>query len=120
MRELAEKKSREKEIRIGKLEKTLAAKEKELQKVRARMVRPEALFRTDEFKAWDQAGIPVLLANGEPVSKGQMKKNGKAIERQAVAYEDLMAKSNNNPQHWLEAVQQEIGGIQDELAKLSR
>jgi cysteinyl-tRNA synthetase len=119
LRELAEKKTREKEMRISKLEKTLVTKEKELEKVKTSMVKPEDLFRTDEFKEWDESGVPVILANGEPVSKGQMKKSTKAVEKQAKAYQDLMAKCDSNPQPLLDAIQLEIDGIKDELVKLS-
>jgi cysteinyl-tRNA synthetase len=119
MRELAEKKAREKELRISKLEKTLVAKEKELERLKAAMVKPDDLFRTDEYKEWDTSGIPITLANGEPVSKGQMKKNTKAIEKQAKAYEDLMAKCDRNPQKLSDAIQREVDGIKNELATLS-
>jgi cysteinyl-tRNA synthetase len=119
LRELAEKKTREKEMRISKLEKTLVTKEKELEKLKTSMVKPEDLFRTDEFKVWDESGVPVILANGEPVSKGQMKKSTKAVEKQAKAYQDFMAKCEGNPQPLLDAIQLEIDGIKDELAKLS-
>ena len=58
MKEIAEKKAKETEMRISKLEKKLVAKEKELDKVKASMVKPTDLFRTDEFKEWDEAGVP--------------------------------------------------------------
>ena len=32
----------------------------------------------DEFKEWDEAGVPITMANGEAVTGGQIKKRKKA------------------------------------------
>ena len=63
LKEMAEKAAKEKEIQIGKLEKQLVARTKELEKVKTSMIKPEDLFRTDEFKEWDEAGVPITMAN---------------------------------------------------------
>ena len=83
------------------------------------MVKPQDLFRTDEFKEWDEAGVPITLANGDPVSGGQVKKKKKAIDKQAKAYNDLMEKSGNNPQEMLDSAQKEVDTIQAKLDALS-
>jgi cysteinyl-tRNA synthetase len=119
MREMAEKAAKEKEIQIGKLEKQLVARTKDMEKVRSSMVKPQDLFRTDEFKEWDETGAPTVMANGEPVSGGQVKKKKKAIEKQEKAYRDLMEKCGNNPQELLDSTQREIDAIQAKLDELS-
>ena len=50
LREMADKSAKEKEMQIGKLEKQLIARGRELDKVKNSMVKPQDLFRTDEFK----------------------------------------------------------------------
>lgn len=119
MKEMAEKAAKEKEIQIGKLEKQLVARTKDLEKVRSSMVKPQDLFRTDEFKEWDESGAPTVMANGDPVSGGQVKKKKKAIEKQEKAYQDLMEKCGNNPQELLDSTQKEIDAIKAKLDELS-
>ena len=119
LKEMADKADKEKEIQTGKLEKQLVARTKELEKVKSSMVKPEDLFRTDEFKEWDEAGVPLTMANGDPVSGGQVKKKKKAIEKQAKGYKGLMEKSGNNPQELLDAAQKEVETIQAKLNQLS-
>jgi len=119
IKEMADKAAKEKEIQLGKLEKQLVARTKELEKVKSSMIKPEELFKTDEFKEWDENGVPTLLANGDPVSGGQVKKKKKAIDKQAKAYKDLMDKSGNNPQEVLESTQKQVDDIQAKLKELS-
>lgn len=119
LKEMAEKARMEKEARIGKLEKQLAGKEKDLTKVKSSMVSPQDLFRTDEFKEWDESGVPITLANGDPVSKGQVKKKKKAIDNHKKAYNDLMEKSSNNPQQLLDEKQNEVDSLKAMIEELS-
>jgi cysteinyl-tRNA synthetase len=118
-KELAEKEAKEKEAQISKLEKQLIAREKECEKINNSMVKPQDMFRTDEFKEWDEAGVPITLANGEPVSGGQMKKKKKVIDKQLKAYTDLMEKCGNNPEKYLSAAQKEVDDIKEKLSSLS-
>lgn len=119
LREMAEKSAKEKEIQIGKLEKQLVARVKELDKVLSSMIKPEDLFRTDEYSEWDVDGAPITLANGDAVSGGQIKKKKKAIEKQAKAYQDVMEKSGDNPQELLDATQKEVDILKAKLLELS-
>lgn len=119
LKEMAQKAEQEKEIQIGKLEKQLVARNKELEKVKSSMVKPQNLFRTEEFKEWDENGVPITLANGEKVSGGQVKKKKKMVDKQAKAYKDLMEKSGDNPQQVVDATQNDIDGIKAKLEKLS-
>lgn len=118
-KELAEKAAKDKEAQISRLEKQLIAREKECEKIRNSMVAPPDMFRTDEFKEWDDDGVPITLANGDPVSAGQMKKKKKAIEKQSKAFNELMEKSGNNPQEYLSAAQKEVVDIKEKLYNLS-
>jgi cysteinyl-tRNA synthetase len=90
-----------------------------LEKVKSSMIKPQDLFRTDEFKEWDEAGVPVTMANGEAVSGGQVKKRKKAIEKQAKMYSDLMEKSGSNPQELLDSTQRDVDSIKEKLSELS-
>ena len=119
IKEMEEKAAKEKEIQISKLEKQLVAREKELEKVRSSLIKPEDLFRTDEFKEWDESGVPITMANGEAVSGGQVKKRKKAIDKQAKMYADLMEKSGNNPQELLDTTQKEVDSIKAKLSELA-
>jgi cysteinyl-tRNA synthetase len=119
LREMAEKSTKEKEIQINKIEKQLIARTKELDKVKSSMIKPEDLFRTDEYKEWDDGGAPITLANGDAVSGGQVKKKKKVIEKQAKAYQDLMEKSGNNPQELLDLTQKEVDALKSKLSELS-
>ena len=82
-------------------------------------VKPQDLFCTAEFTAWDEAGVPLTLANGEAVSGGQAKRKKKAKDKQAKAYKDLMATTGNNPQELLDSTQKEVDSIKAKVAELS-
>ena len=45
------------------------------------------MFRTDEFSAWDDDGLPTRTANGDEVAKSRSKKLRKDWERQKKAHE---------------------------------
>ena len=83
------------------------------------MTKPIDLFRTDEFKAWDEAGVPTMLANGDPVSGGQLKKKKKAIDKQAKVRDALMEKTGGNPQDLMTSIEKELDDMKNELEKLS-
>merc|ERR1711957_968220 len=119
LKEMAEKAAKEKEAQIGKLEKQLVARTKELEKVKNSMVKPQDLFRTEDFREWDESGVPITLADGNSVSGGQIKKKKKAIDKQAKAYKDLMDKSGNNPQELQDTAQKVVDSIKAKLKELS-
>ena len=54
----------------------MVARAKEVDKVKSSMVKPEDLFKTEEFKERDEIDVPINMANEEAVSGGQMK-NGR-------------------------------------------
>ena len=90
-----------------------------MEKIRSSMVSPKDLFKTEEFKEWDEEGVPITMASGEAVSGGQIKKKKKAIEKQKKVYDDLMGKTDGNPQALVDATQNEVDELKEELARLS-
>lgn len=73
-------------------------KEKQDRLVRERLekgkVNPWDMFRTSEFTAWDEDGLPTQDAAGEPVNKSRSKKLRKEWERQKKAHESWLAANN--------------------------
>ncbi|ERF73156.1 hypothetical protein EPUS_02997 [Endocarpon pusillum Z07020] len=51
------------------------------------------MFRTKEFSAWDNDGLPTKMANGDEVAKSRSKKLKKDWERQKKAHEAWLAAS---------------------------
>jgi cysteinyl-tRNA synthetase len=49
------------------------------------------MFRTEEFSAWDEDGLPTKDAAGEPINKSRSKKLRKDWERQKKAHETWLA-----------------------------
>ncbi|KAJ9271608.1 hypothetical protein DTO212C5_2400 [Paecilomyces variotii] len=52
------------------------------------------MFRTEEFSAWDEDGLPTRDAAGEPINKSKSKKLRKDWERQKKAHETWLASQN--------------------------
>lgn len=119
--EMESKKARELEERQAKLEKKLVAKEKELAKFEMSLIRPQDLFRpphTDEFKEWDEQGVPTTTASGEALSKGQIKKKQKAFDKQKKVHDELMAKTDNQPERLLQETREQVEAIRQQLAEI--
>lgn len=49
------------------------------------------MFKTAEFSAWDEDGLPTKDAEGEPVNKSRAKKLRKDWERQKKAHDAWLA-----------------------------
>ena len=58
-----------------------------LKKEALKKVKPQDLFRTDEYSAWDADGIPTHNKAGEPLSKSLIKKCKKEWAKQKKLYE---------------------------------
>lgn len=52
------------------------------------------MFRTNEYSAWDDEGLPTRDANGEEITKSRSKKLRKDWERQKKAHEAWLAAQN--------------------------
>lgn len=72
------------EMEAKKLEQEKAAAEKA-------KISPEQMFRTGEFKEWDEMGIPTIDAKGNEVSKSRGKKLVKEWEKQKKLHDEWKA-----------------------------
>ncbi|KAF1770270.1 hypothetical protein GCK72_002088 [Caenorhabditis remanei] len=83
----AEKKRKEKE----KADKDQKNREKADKEAASKRIKPEELFKqgehTGKFSKFDQRGVPTHLANGEEISKSQLKKLEKVFEAQKKKYQ---------------------------------
>jgi len=53
-------------------------------------VKPEEMFRTEEYSAWDEKGMPTKEKNGEEVTKNKGKKLVKEWQRQQKIHEEWL------------------------------
>ncbi|KAK2880141.1 hypothetical protein FQN49_000520 [Arthroderma sp. PD_2] len=68
------------------------AREKEaLEKAAKGKISPLEMFKTDEYSAWDEDGLPLKDAKGEEITKSQKKKVKKEWDRQKKAHETWLA-----------------------------
>ena len=90
-------------LSVARQERDDRAKQKEIEKAkREQDAREKAqkgklshkdMFRTEEFTAWDDDGLPTKMANGDEVAKSRSKKLKKDWERQKKAHEAWLAAS---------------------------
>jgi cysteinyl-tRNA synthetase len=57
-------------------------------------VNPIDMFKTDEYSAWDETGIPTNLKNGDKVSESKLKKLKKLYQDQEKLYNSFILKKN--------------------------
>jgi cysteinyl-tRNA synthetase len=69
----------------------------DLAKLQKGAVSPSTLFRTDEFGSWDEAGVPLTLASGDPIPKSRKKKVDKVYASQVKAHNEYQAKLKEEP-----------------------
>lgn len=62
-----------------------------LEKLQKGSVAPDQLFRTAEYKEWDEQGLPTLDAKGEPLSKGKRKAAEKDFQKQIKLHDEYKA-----------------------------
>ncbi|KAI9802282.1 MAG: hypothetical protein M1833_001788 [Piccolia ochrophora] len=68
----------------------------ESEKAEQGKLNPKDMFRTSDYTAWDEDGIPTKDDKGEEVTKSRRKKLGKDWERQKRKYESwLLARKEN-------------------------
>jgi cysteinyl-tRNA synthetase len=51
-------------------------------------INPKDMFKTDEYSAWDEEGLPMKDKDGADVAKGRVKKLRKEWEKQKKLYEE--------------------------------
>ncbi|EFI28187.1 cysteinyl-tRNA synthetase [Coprinopsis cinerea okayama7 len=64
----------------------------EREKAEKARVRPQDMFRTEEYSEWDEDGLPTKDAQGEEVTKSKKKTLKKAWDKQKKLYETQLAK----------------------------
>jgi cysteinyl-tRNA synthetase len=64
----------------------------EKEKAEKAKVRPQDMFRTEEYSEWDEDGIPIKDAQGEEVTKSKKKTLKKAWDKQQKLYESQLGK----------------------------
>lgn len=82
-----------------KLQKQAEAKEKAERDARERLEKgkldPKQMFKTEEFSAWDDDGLPIKDKEGNDVAKSRSKKLKKDWDRQKKLHEDWKAAQAN-------------------------
>ena len=59
-------------------------------------MRPQEMFRTAEFSAWNEEGLPTRDADGKELAKSRIKKLTKDWERQKKAHETWLASQSSS------------------------
>ncbi|VBB83961.1 Putative Cysteinyl-tRNA synthetase [Podospora comata] len=94
-RSLIEARAEQESLAIAKAKAKLEQKAKEAEKERELRERakidPVTMFKSSEYKEWDDSGIPTLDAKGEVISKNRRKKLVKEWEKQKKLHDDWLA-----------------------------
>eukprot|EP00300_Choanocystis_sp_HF-7_P023975 c25368_g1_i1.p1 GENE.c25368_g1_i1~~c25368_g1_i1.p1 ORF type:complete len:912 (-),score=266.71 c25368_g1_i1:40-2775(-) len=111
-REVLEKATREAEAKRQKQQKNLARKQEELAKAIEARAPPKELFAgTQEYRTFDETGLPLTDADGKDLPKSATKKLKKLQEAQAKAHEKLVEKSNGDVEGYIAALQKEVADL---------
>lgn len=90
LRQQREKEEIQKEKLRKKEEQARQAALKEKERMEKAKISPLEMFKTAEYKEWDEEGIPTVLSNGEEVSKSGRKKLVKQQQQQRKLHEAYM------------------------------
>jgi cysteinyl-tRNA synthetase len=85
---------RESEKAREKAERALALEAKRLERIEKGRTHPKDMFRTAEFSAWDEEGLPTLDAAGQEISKSRRKKAEKEAGAQAKLHAEFLAEAS--------------------------
>ena len=114
-KELGEKRAKQREMAAKKRKNKIQELSKELKKWEGvAAVSPEKLFLADErFGKFDDKGFPIELKSGEPLSKGQIKKMTKDLDKHVKAHKQLQEKPGG-AEAYLENLRKDIEALQVE------
>lgn len=117
--ELAEKRAKEAELRRKKVAARVVAFKADVERAVAAAADPAALFRarTDEFGSFDDAGVPLTTADGEPLAKGLAKKVAKELKNAQSKHSKWLAAGGDEHTAKLRA---NLAAAEAELAELSK
>ncbi|QDZ19885.1 cysteine--tRNA ligase [Chloropicon primus] len=112
-KEIEEKKAKQREMAEKKRKNKLQKFQKELAKWEGiAAVAPEKLFLADEkYSKFDDGGLPVALANGDPLSKKQTKNCVKEMDKHRANYQQLQDKPGG-AEAYLDQLRRDIEGLQ--------
>lgn len=84
------KRKLEQEQEEKKLANAIVKQEAVIAKLRETAVPPTEMFKTAEYSAWNEQGLPTITAAGGPVSAASSKKLQKLLEKRQQVYEALI------------------------------
>ena len=118
VREIADRKARERQGARDRLTKKLDARRKELERVMLALVEPRNLFRTDEYAEWDGDGLPTTHASGEPVGPSHARKRRKAMEKHSKLRDGPLRRCGGDLSAEADSIRANIAEIETDLAAL--
>ena len=86
-----EKQQREQQKQAEKEARAKAQAQKKAERLEQGRVAPTVMFKTAEYSAWDEKGIPTLDSEGNEVSKSKRKKLEKEYALQTKLHEEFIA-----------------------------
>ncbi|RKO89692.1 hypothetical protein BDK51DRAFT_27354, partial [Blyttiomyces helicus] len=95
LKQREEKKQREAEKQREKEDRLRAIAQKRLEKLEKGRTPPSELFRTEEYSAWDELGIPTTDKEGAELPKSRRKKLEKEHGAQKKLHEEFLAAQAN-------------------------
>ena len=107
---------REHEILKAKNLNKLEALYKEIWKTSDAMIEPKDLFQNKSYSDWTIEGLPTKLANGDELSKAQMKNNKKKFDKHVIENKQLFAKTKGDPKSFLNTLVDECTRLVSELS----
>ena len=119
MKEIAEKRESEAQQHLDKLRKRVGLIETDIERAEAAAVTPQQLFaaRSDEFSSFDDKGVPLTDASGEPLAKAAVKRVQKEYKAAQSKHEKWLAKGGEKHTAELRA---SLAEVKSELARLTK
>jgi cysteinyl-tRNA synthetase len=116
-KELEDKKAKEAEKAKQKVQRKLDSKIKELAKTKTSAVPPAETYtgQKDLYSAFDETGMPTKQADGEELSKAQVKKLKKELGNKTKAYEKLVKEANGDIPAFIAGIEAEIAALRAQL-----
>lgn len=117
-KEQEDKRAAEAEKARTKLKRSIETKTKDLQKAKENSTAPSEMYksRTDLYSEFDEKGMPTKQANGEAMSKAQLKKLNKEVTARQKAYDKLLKESNGDIPALLAKKEADIEALRSQLA----
>ena len=117
-KEIAEKKENEAKARLAKVKARIAAMTGDLERARVASADPTQMYRsrTSEFGSFDDAGMPLTTAEGEPLAKGPKKKLAKEMKAAVTKHQKWVDKGGAS---FTASLEKDLEAAQNELKTLT-